>query len=84
MKRGTTSTGFNFEVDENRFNNMEFLDALAESSGDALEFSRALNFIFDKDLKKRLYDHVRTDDDRVPVEDIDREVSEIMEICSKN
>ena len=84
MKKGTTSTGFSFEVDENRFNNMEFLDALAESSENALAFPRALSLILDKDQKQRLYDHVRTEDGRVPFESIDREITEIMEICSKN
>ena len=84
MKKGKTSTGFEFEIDENKFNNMEFLDALAESTEDGLAFPKALNFILSKEQKKALYDHVRTEDGRVPVEDIDREVTEMMEACSKN
>lgn len=77
--KGTTSTGFEFEFDKQRVNNMEYLDALAEiKKGNAEAYSEAVSLLLSPEMKKALYDHVRTEDGRVPLEDIDREIDEIL------
>ena len=86
MIKGTTSTGFEFEVNENRLNNMEFIDTLVElesidddNAGQALTcVSKLINCIFTKEQKKKLYDHVRAKDGTVPIEAVQNEVMEVI------
>jgi len=77
MIRGETSTGFAFTLDKNVMNNMELIDVLADSSLDAGFRASAVVKMVLGDQRKKLYDHVRTDDGRVPVEAIDAEMKEI-------
>lgn len=77
--KGKTSTGFEFEFDKNRVNNMEYLDTLAQiRRGNAEAYSDAVALLLSDDVRRALYDHVRTEDGRVPLEDIDREIDEIL------
>ena len=79
MIKGETTSGFEFEVDRNAVNNMELVDALADASGDddLLAVSRVCRLLLDKETKERLYDHVRNEEGRVPVELVSKEVMEI-------
>lgn len=77
--KGKTSTGFEFEIDKDRVNNMEYLETLAEiKKGNAEAYPEAVSLLLSKEMKKALYDHVRTEDGRVPLEDIDREIDEML------
>ena len=86
MIKGTTSTGFNFEIDEQRLNNMEFIDLLVEidevdeaDEGKILTtVSKLISCIFDKAQKKRLYDHVRDAKGNVPIDKVQFEINEII------
>lgn len=78
-----TSTGFEFELASAAFGDMEVLDLLVElESGDTtrqmMAVSPLLTKILSPDGKKRLYDHVRDKDGRVPVDRVVREVGEIL------
>lgn len=78
MYKGKTSSGFEFEIDENAADNMELVDALAEAADDdVLAVSAVGKILLGKEQRKRLYDHIRKEGGRVPVKDA---VSEIMEI----
>lgn len=78
MIKGTTKSGFKYEVDESAADNMELIDALAEAAGDdMLAVSTVSKLLLGKAMRKKLYDHVRADDGRVP---INLAVDEIMEI----
>lgn len=79
MLTGRTSTGFEFSIDEEELNNMEFVDALAEAVDDTLQYSKVVKLLLGADQRKALYDHVRTESGRVPIEAIVDEVNEIME-----
>lgn len=79
MLKGTTGSGFEFEIDSEELTNMEFLDLLAEANeGSALAFSRAVDWMFGKEQKKRLYDHLRDENGKVPIEAVNAIVEEIM------
>ena len=82
MIKGTTTSGFNFEIDENTLNNMEFVDALAEVEENPLMISTVIKMMLSPDQKKRLYDHLRTEDGRVPVEAIGVEMRDIFAVAS--
>lgn len=83
MVKGKTSTGFEFEYDPKAFDDMEFLDMLVEAEkGEDADSIRAYSMLVLKLLgkaqRKRLYDHLRTEAGRVPIEAVKNEIAEIM------
>ena len=79
MKTVELSNGFNVTISENILDNMELVDALAEMSDDnPLEVSKICTMVFG-DNKKALYDHIRTEDGRVPVKEVSKCIKEIFE-----
>ena len=79
MKKVKTSSGFEIELAEETLNNMELLDALADlSGGDGIQLCKIVPMILGKEGKKKLYDHLRLPDGRVPADAVDRELGEIM------
>ena len=68
MIKGKTSGGFEFEIDGGVLEDMEFVDALAETVNDnPLAFSNVCAILFGKEQRKRLYDFLRGDDGRVHI-----------------
>lgn len=80
MIEGKTKSGFAYSIPESRIDNMELLDALvAIDKGDGSQLPAALDMLLGKDLKKALYDHVRTPEGNVPVGAVSAELMEIMQ-----
>ena len=78
MITAKTESGFSIELEESTLDNMEVLDALSDlDEGNPLAMSRLVVKLLGKDGKKRLYDHLRTEDGRVPASAV---VSAIMEL----
>lgn len=78
MITGKTSSGFEFAVDETKLDNMEYLDALSEIDTNSLAFSKVLRLTLGTEQRDKLYDHLRTEDGRVPVQTVLEEFEEIM------
>lgn len=58
--KGKTTSGFEFEINRDKLDDMEFIDLLADlKDGDYLKFSRIADFMLGKDQKARLYEHIR-------------------------
>ncbi len=75
-----TTTGFECEINKDTMNDMEVLDLVVRiDEGDALAYSPFLTKLLGKDNKARLYDHVREEDGRVPIEKVAAEVGEILD-----
>lgn len=74
---GTTSTGFEFEYPKANLDNMELVDLLAESEENPIVVGKIIEMLLGKELKKALYEHVREEDGRVPVEKTNSELLEI-------
>lgn len=74
--KGTTSTGFEFEISQDRLNNYELVEAIAEVDTNPLVLPRLLNLMLGPQAKN-LKDHVRTDEGLVPMEVLMSEVEEI-------
>lgn len=84
MIKGTTRSGFSFEVNKNIGDNMELLEALADMSDkDLLAMSRVCKIIFGEKQKKELYDYLRTEDGRVPVEGVNDAIKDVFEAVGK-
>ena len=80
MMKGTTKSGFAFEVDENAFNDMEVVDVLSNEEMHApYKMSFLVSRVLGEKQKKELYAHLRDDSGRVPVDAVEREMVDIFE-----
>lgn len=78
LKHIKTSTGFECDVNESVLDDVEVLDLLAAiAGGEVIKYPRLLAKIFPDDVKAALYDHVRTEDGRVPYAAFDAEITDI-------
>lgn len=92
MRKGVTSTGFAYEFDEARLDDMRFVDVLAVVlDPEAPEFdkisgaSKLLAMLLGPELKKKLYDHIGTaHEGRVPRAAMQQALKEIMEGSGKD
>ena len=80
--KGTTSTGFQFEVHPIIVQDMEWVDMIAEVEEKPYLVGKFIEKTIGKEQKKALYDHVRKDG-RVLKDDVDREAGEIIEACGQ-
>lgn len=83
MIRGTTSTGFTFEVNEGIRTDWRFVKALSDiESGDdtkVLAGTTALvELLVGADGEKRLCDHIKTDEGLIPLKALMAEIAEII------
>ena len=83
MTKGTTKSGFEFEIDSNVLDNMELVDALAEASEDATQISKAIRMILGDEQRKKLYEHVRNEDGVVSVTAISDELLDMFDIIGE-
>lgn len=87
MIRGTTSTGFEYEYDEERLDDMRFVDVLAVVvNPEAPRFdkiagaSQLLTMLLGADMKKALYEHIgKSHEGRVPRAELQQALEEIMQ-----
>ncbi len=78
MLKGKTQSGFEFEIDQKKMDNMELLDAIAEIENNPLAISKVVKTILGESQRKALYDHLRTEDGRVPTKAVSEEIVEIV------
>ena len=80
MITAETKDGFAVELSEEALDNVEFLDALAAvQDSDVLSLGRTVRLLMGKEQTKKLYDHLRTEDGRVPVVALSNALGELME-----
>ncbi|WP_461223844.1 hypothetical protein [Lacticaseibacillus suihuaensis] len=77
--KGKTSTGFEYEITEERANNYELLEVLEELDESPAALVRAVKMLLGEKQAKALKDHVRTADGIVPADRIGEELKEIFE-----
>lgn len=83
--KGTTSTGFSFDIDEDVKDDMELLEALcAVDGGDVQALPTVLVSVLGKEQKKALYDHCRTEKGRVSSQLVMLELKEIFEAVNES
>ena len=79
MIKGKTKSGFSYELDKERLNNYEFLEAIEELEENPLVLSRVVNLLLGKEQTKKLKDHLRTENGIVPTEKMSEEITEIFQ-----
>lgn len=78
MIKGTTKSGFAYSIDEENVD-QEFLDALSEAEdGDPLKVSKALRLLLGDEQRKKLYDYLRNDKGKVPIQDVMEAFTDIL------
>lgn len=83
MIKVKTESGFECEINENVLDDAEILDVFVElDDGNPVHITTAVKKIL-RDDYKRLYDHIRTDDDRVPLTALAAEMAEIVNKASE-
>lgn len=77
MAKVTTASGFTAEIDEKALNDMELLDAfIGMDKGDILQVATVVKKLIPN--KEDLYNHVRCDDGTVPIDEVAKEIAEIV------
>ena len=85
MVKGETKSGFAYSLDPGVFTDAEFLeDFVAVRDGDELRFFQLIEKMLGKAQKKALYDHVRTEDGRVPIPALTADFTEMIEALAAN
>lgn len=76
--KGKTRSGFSFNVNDNIGDDIELLEDLTKlDKGDVTVLPEVLERILGDKQKKKLYDHVRTEDGRVPLTAVSDELAQI-------
>ena len=75
--KGKTSTGFEFDIEDERLDEMELVDIMAEIDENPLLMPKLCKMLLGEEQKKRLYDHLRSEDGRVPIEATTNAIQEI-------
>lgn len=84
MIRGTTESGFNFEVVEELADDFEFLELLGDFSENPLMASKLADKMLGREQKEALKEHLRGEDGRIKTSDMFRELTEIITAFPKN
>ena len=78
--KGTTPSGFKFEISERRLNNYELLELIGEvDEGNGQAFPKVLKLLFGDDQAKAFKDHLREEDGIVPTDQISEELKSVFE-----
>lgn len=76
--KGTTTTGFEFEINEKDLDDMRILDMIVEmSEGDLAKLSPLVKRILGEEQRERLYAHLEEKEGRASVARVSDEISEI-------
>ena len=79
MITAKTNDGFEIELSEDALDDAEMLDALdGMQDGNVFDMSRLTLRLLGKEGRKKLYDHLRTPDGRVPVSKVADALGELM------
>lgn len=78
MLEGKTSKGFNFAIEEQDLNDMEFLELMAEVDENPLLFPKLIEMMLGKEQKSALYEFYRNEQGKVPIDEIRDAVGEIL------
>ena len=75
--KGTTKTGFAYQIREEALDDMELLDAIAEIDGNPLAISKVIKMLLGEQQRKELYEHLRGEDGRVSVKAASEAIADI-------
>lgn len=83
MTKGTLENGFEFSIDENRIDDMRFLENLAAMDENPLLMPKVIETMLGKEQKEALYKHLEKDG-KVSIGDFSAAISEMFEKANEN
>lgn len=83
MIKGTTTSGFKFEISKESLDNFELLEVLGEAEKNVLHFPRAAKMLLGEGQYEALKNSVRNENGLVPAEAMTAEVVEIFQSQSE-
>ena len=82
--KGKTSSGFEYELNEEALDDYELLEDLCEmDAGNMSKMSSVMNRLIGAEQKERLKEHLRTENGRVPMSKMMIEIEEIFKNAKK-
>jgi len=85
MIKGKTASGFKFEIEPADINDMEFLERLGIAfESDLTKVPGIMTEILGADQRARLYDHLRDERGKVPIEKAMEAFQEILTIANES
>nr|DAE10379.1 MAG TPA: hypothetical protein [Siphoviridae sp. ctwrX9] len=79
MIKGTTESGFEFEIPKKNIDNYEVLEVLGELEENPFVIPKVVGMLFGKEQKNKLKDHVRDEDGVVSSEKMGEEIKYVFE-----
>ncbi|MGT2800861.1 hypothetical protein Javan290_0020 [Streptococcus phage Javan290] len=79
MLKGTTESGFSFEISEERLDNYELLETMAEVDDNPLLYSKVVKLLLGDEQAKKLKEHLRNENGFIPNALIGNEIRDIFE-----
>ena len=79
MLKGTTKSGFKFDIEDKRLNNYELLEAISDVEESPLALPHVIKLLLGDSKAKALKNHVRDDEGFVSSEKLSAEIMEIFE-----
>lgn len=83
MIKGKTTSGFKFEVNENRLQDIRFIEMLSEADKNPLQLPKMISFVLGREQTEKLYEHVK-EDDFVNAALVEKEMIEIFNAVKEN
>lgn len=84
MIKGTTESGFDFNVKEELADDFELLELLGDFSENPLMAGKLADKMLGKEQKEALKEHLRGEDGRIKTSDMFRELTEIIAAFPKS
>lgn len=84
MVKGTTKSGFEFEIDETRLDDYEFIEMLSDIEEDMTIFPKVARKILGVKQHNALKEHLRDENGIVPATAFEAEITEILSYGNEN
>lgn len=83
--KGTTKSGFDFEISDENLDDAELIENIAKMvSGNGLVVFEVMNTMLGEEGKAALYEHCRKDNGKVSMKKVSDEFDEIFELVDKD
>lgn len=83
MVKGKTSSGFRFTINPEDVNDMDFLERLGQASADITKMPAIIKEVLGEDQRKKMYDHLRTESGKVPIDKAMELFQEILTVANE-
>lgn len=84
MVKGKTKSGFEFELDDEAMDDLEFVELLAESDMNPSVIPQIVKTILGEKQYAELKEHLRNDKGRIPMSAVDEALTEMFEAAGES